>query len=116
MQFKTKEVQEQYRSRKLHKELQDVVLTLEVLAGLYKDDLENGITITCIHRPEDTNSFHSIWQGIDIRTRDWSATFKRVAGPVLSLMKKLDRCIQHEFESDHLHLEYDNNDQRVKGA
>jgi len=116
MQYLTKEIQEQYRSNQLCLPLRTVVLVLECLATLYQNKMPDGITITSLYRPDDKGSYHSVWRAVDIRNRDWTTTFTRVVGPVLSLIRQMDKCIQYEFESDHLHIEYDNNDPLVKGT
>jgi hypothetical protein len=69
-------------------------------------------TITCILRPDDLDSYHHKWQGLDSRTRDWDLTVKRKVEGFLWIIRKITHGkFQYEFEHnpDHLHQEWDDN-------
>jgi hypothetical protein len=77
----------------------------EIYSASHKDSVE--IVVTCIYRPDDLDSYHSKWQAIDLRTRDWPVAYRIAIQVILVDIKRFDPRIQHEFESDHLHIEFD---------
>jgi len=96
---------------KLHESLKIVVLILDSMAKIYrmagKGEVE--IMVTSIYRPDDLKSYHSKFQAIDLRTKDWGMTFMKAVGPVIYAIRWLDNKIQYVFEKDspHLHIEFD---------
>jgi len=113
MEFLNETIRSQYRTRQLCLALQEVTLMLECLAARTQK-MPKGICITDIYRPNDKDSYHSKWQAVDIRDRDWTPQFHAAVRAVLVALKSVDPCIQHEFEpsdrhpksAPHLHLEY----------
>jgi len=105
MQFKTDTLRSQYRTKKLCLPLRETCLVLEILAR--RAGRPEGITITSLYRPKDADSYHSKWQAIDIRNRDWPPTLHASVFAVLVAIRELDVKCQFEVEADHLHLEYD---------
>lgn len=112
MDWLTKEIEQQYKSKQLHPALQEVTLTLESLASNYRNKMPRGITVTDLWREHDLKSYHHKWQAIDLRIRDWDSKFRNAVAVVLMAYRHLDGRIQHEFEDKavegpHLHLEFD---------
>ena len=111
MKFKSKEIQDEYRSGKLHPKLKEVLLVIEVVYQLY--GIKNGLTITCIYRDKDhpnyTGKYHSKWQAVDFRVRGVSSELMGIVGAILKILRRADNCIQSELEINppHWHLEYD---------
>ncbi len=52
------------------------------------------ITITSYYRPNNKNSYHSICQAVDIRTKDKPVEFKTYVGALGSVLRELDKTLQ----------------------
>lgn len=113
MEFKSKTEREQYHYRQLHPKLMDLLTGLDGLAAV----AGKKITITCLHRPNDLDSYHSKWQAVDLRTYDWTTGWREFVTLILLRLKAWDKCVQFEFEpsaahptsDEHLHIELDDN-------
>lgn len=84
--------------------IREVVEIIDRLATIYK--LDPPIVVTSNVRFGDPR-YHGKAQARDIRTKDWPTKFRILVGGVLVRIRKANPMIQFDFESDHLHLEYD---------
>lgn len=55
-------------------------------------------------------SFHPIYQAFDLRIKGMHQITIQVILGWLSWLRTVDKRIQHEFEGDHIHIEFDTGD------
>lgn len=70
------------------KELVGLIDQFSILAGW------GPITVTSYFRPDDKDSYHSLHQAVDIRTRDKPVDFKAKVGALGSILWSIDRRLQ----------------------
>lgn len=102
MRFKTPKLRKEWET--VHPTLRAVVTLLDVAARR----MGKSVTITCVHRPWDKDSYHSRRRACDIRIWGWRLPFRLKITERLSCFKYISSEIQHEWEVDHLHIEIDN--------
>ena len=120
MKFKHPFLADEFNDATLHPVIRAAANMLDGLILSYKYVSPNAtvgeFTVTCIHRPDDLNSYHSKWQALDARIHDWDLIVKRKMSLFLAGLGGLTRGkFQFEFEpserhpdsTPHLHLEWD---------
>ena len=131
---KTKEVHAQIMDRELHLAVWMTLRMIESLKELWyinKEEKAPELVVTSIYRPEDTGSYHSIWQAADIRTWNLDPLFVKFVKILSRFILKWIPKVQIVFEptiweighdgkkkpvrGEHFHIEYDNRDPRIVG-
>ena len=99
---------------KIHPMVKFITLKLDEYAGAFGF---YGVGITSLIRPKPGKpTFHWIGQAADFRTWGWNEKFIKGVDRLLSAWKTVYPKLDWEWEEDHLHIEWDDDNPIVKGG